>query len=226
MIKLFPIFILKVLLDIIFLFIKDLREFIKIYDISVVLYKRLYVMSNYLKTHPNFAISMAYFYLSLCGLLYQYFLLKSFNINSLNFITLGDFFLSFIKSFQVLWLLILMYIINLIVDIYFYQKRIKERTNRLSFIKRFILILRQQQKIQLYLFIVFLPILSIMAATLDYGRKMQIEIDNTTSISLSIPIKSYIIDITERYVFLLDNTTTYVVRKEDLRSYKIVYDDK
>ena len=65
-----------------------------------------------------------------------------------------------------------------------------------------------------------------MAATLDYGRKMQIEIDNTTSISLSIPIKSYIIDITERYIFLLDNTTTYVVRKEDLRSYKIVYDDK
>ncbi|MDK2091948.1 hypothetical protein [Aliarcobacter butzleri] len=65
-----------------------------------------------------------------------------------------------------------------------------------------------------------------MAATLDYGRKMQIEIDNTTSISLSILIKSYIIDITERYVFLLDNTTTYVVRKEDLRSYKIVYDDK
>lgn len=66
-------------------------------------------MGNYLKTHPNFAISMAYFYLSLCGLLYQYFLLKSFNINSLNFITLGDFFLSFIKSFQVLWLLLLMY---------------------------------------------------------------------------------------------------------------------
>ncbi|MDK2091947.1 hypothetical protein, partial [Aliarcobacter butzleri] len=73
LIKLFPIFILKVLLDGIFLFIKDLREFIKIYDISVVLYKRLYVMSNYLKIHPNFAISMAYFYLSLCGLLYQYF---------------------------------------------------------------------------------------------------------------------------------------------------------
>ena len=109
-------------------------------------------MISYLKRHPAFTLSVLYFYLSFCGLLYQYFHLKNFNINSLYFITLGDFFLAFVKSLPVLLLFILMYVINLTVDFYGYQKRIKERTNRLSFEKRLLLILRRQRNFQIYFF--------------------------------------------------------------------------
>ena len=186
-------------------------------------------MVSYLKKYPAFTLSIIYLYLSFCGLLYQYFLLKDFNINPLYFISLEDFFISFIKSLPVVIVIILFQSINLITDFYFYQKRIKERTNRLSFLKRVILVMRQQKNITIITFITFLPIFSITGATMfeSYRQKMQIEVNYETSTSLNIPTKSYIIDSTKEYLFLLDKKNIpYIIKKEKISSFKILYEDK
>ena len=178
-------------------------------------------MTGFLKNHPAITITVLYVYVSIVGLIYQYFHLESFGVNILHFSNTSDFFMSFGKATPFLFTLLIIHSLILIKDMLFYQRHIDNP----KFITRCKILIVQTRHVEFWLVVAVLPVLAAFGGKI-YGNNISahssILIDEKSAKLLNIPSKATFFDSTENYIFLADQNKRYVVKRDKLNSFEII----
>lgn len=165
-------------------------------------------------------ITLVYFYLSIVGLIYQYFHLKEFGVSVFDFSATQDYLIAFLKALPfLLWLLFIHFLI-VIKDVTFNQKRAAGDTFR----ERCHTLLLASRNLELALLLLSLPVFAWLAGDIQ-GDNIKghdlIEIDESTAKELGVGRSLYLFDTTQDYMFLADESSRVVVRRDVLGAVKV-----
>lgn len=165
-------------------------------------------------------ITLVYFYLSIVGLIYQYFHLKGFGVSVFDFSATQDYLIAFLKALPFLLGLLLIHFLILIKDVIFNQKHAPGETFR----ERCRAVLVASRKLELAILLLSLPVFAWLAGDIR-GDNIKghdlVEIEESTAKELGIKGPLYLFDTTQGYMFLAAESSRVVVRREDLGALKI-----
>lgn len=182
-------------------------------------------MRKYVQDHPGVVTTLIYIYLSIIGLVYQYFHLKNFGLSIFDFSETNDYLIAFLKALPLLLILSVLYLLIFIKDALFNQKHAPGD----SFKQRFVALLEMSRRIELIIFLLILPILagwigSVRGNSLT-GHSV-IELDEHAAKEIGICKKVYLFETTHDYIFLATESEKVVLRRDVLTSFKVSSNNK
>lgn len=177
-------------------------------------------MRRYVYDHPGVVITLVYFYLSIVGLIYQYSHLKGFGVSVFDFSATQDYLIAFLKALPLLLGLLFIHLLILIKDVIFNQKHAPGETFR----ERCHAVLLASRNLELALLLLSLPVFAWLAGDIQ-GDNIEghdlVEIDESTAKELGIGRPLYLFDTTQGYMFLADESSRVVVRRDVLGAVKV-----
>mgnify|MGYP005870945009 CR=1 FL=1 len=171
------------------------------------------------------AITLVYFYLSFVGLIYQSSHLKAFGVSLFNFSTTSDYLVAFLKAMPFLLIFIFIHVLILVKDVIFNQKNAPGET----FKERCYSLLIASRKLELVILILSLPVFAWMAGDLQ-GKGLSghslIKIHATSDENLGISQTVYLFDTTYEYVFLANESSRFVLKRDKVPILEVVGSNK
>jgi hypothetical protein len=165
-------------------------------------------------------ITLVYFYLSIVGLIYQYFHLKGFGVSVFDFSATQDYLIAFLKALPFLLGLLFIHFLFLIKDVIFNQKHASGETFR----ERCHAVLLASRNLEFALLLLSLPVSAWLAGDIrgdNINGHDLVKIDESTAKELSIGRSFYLFDTTQGYMFLADESSRVVVRRDVLGAVKV-----
>jgi len=182
-------------------------------------------MRKYLIDHPGVVITLAYFYLSIVGLIYQYFHLKRFGVSLFDFSATHDYLIAFLKALPFLLALLFIHFLNLIKDVVFNQKYASGETFR----ERCHVVLLVSRNLEFALLLLSMPVFAWLAGDIQ-GDNIKghdlVEIQESKAKELGIEGPMYLFDTSNEYIFLADEIKRIVVRRDHLKVLKVSTNNK
>lgn len=182
-------------------------------------------MRKYIHDHPGATITLLYFYLSFVGLIYQYYHLKAFGVSFFAFSTTSDYLVAFLKAMPLLLSLVFIYALIFVKDVIFNQKHAPGET----FKERCYSLLLASRKIELVLLLLALPVFAWLAGDLR-GKSLSghgmIEIQASTAKDLGIDQTVYLFDTTYEYMFLANESSRFVLKRDKVLIFEVIGSNK
>jgi hypothetical protein len=177
-------------------------------------------LRKYVHDHPGVVITLVYFYLSIVGLIYQYFHLKGFGVSVFDFSVTQDYLIAFLKALPFLLGLLFIHFLILIKDVIFNQKHAPGETFR----ERCHAVLIASRKLELALLLLSLPVFAWLAGDIQgdgiEGHDL-VDIEESTAKKLGVEGPLYLFDTTQGYLFLADENSRIVVKRDDVGALKV-----
>lgn len=179
-------------------------------------------MIKFIKDQPGVFITLLYLYMSIVGLLYQYFHLKCFETNILNYATSSDFLMAFGRAIPYVCALLILHALVLIKDILFNQRHAEGNTFR----ERCVYLISKTNGLEVLILAFCLPLFSAYVGHLNgktLSNHKKILISSKVAEELNVPKESYLIETTDKYIFIFNNGKNFVVRRESLASFEVLH---
>lgn len=182
-------------------------------------------MRQYIHDHPGVAITLVYFYLSFVGLIYQSSHLKAFGVSLFDFSTTSDYLVAFLKAMPFLLVLIFIHVLILVKDLIFTQKHAPGET----FKERCYSLILASRKLELVLLLLSLPFFAWMAGDLQ-GKSLSghslVKIHANSDEELGIGQTLYLFDATNEYIFLANESSRFVLKRDKVSIFEILGSNK
>ena len=177
-------------------------------------------MIKFIKDQPGVFITLLYLYMSTIGLLYQYFHLSCFEINIFNYASSSDFLMAFGRAIPYVSALLIVHALVLIKDILFNQRHAEGNTFR----ERCINLISKTKGVEVILLALFLPLFSGYVGHLNgntLSNHKKIFISSKVAEELNIPKEFYLIETTDKYMFISNQGKNFVIKTESLASFEV-----
>ncbi|WP_185234332.1 hypothetical protein [Teredinibacter franksiae] len=182
-------------------------------------------MIKFFKEQPGMAVTALYIYMSIVGLIYQFFHLRRLGINVLDYASPSDFIMAFGKATPYILFMVVVHLLVLFKDLAFNQRHMDGETFWVR-CKNTFFTTRSFEVISIIFVIPFAAMLIGNSKGTHIEAHVEIEIPGKIASEVSIPERLYLIETTGKYIFVSDGKRHYVVMRDKLSSYQVYSTNK